>query len=194
MADKAIDKPMYRIFISSTYKDLKEERRKLFYDILKADHIPSGMEAFSAGNQQDFEVIKEAIDKSHIYVVLVGHRYGNLAKDGKSFTQIEYEYAQENTKPTLAYLLDDEEAKEARNKLEGSDKESSDERAHDVAYWAFRKQVRGTEDKRRIVDFFGKQSGAPSLSNDLQKLIDKGQIGSPGLVSADSDQRLLGAR
>lgn len=39
-------KKKYQIFISSTYQDLKEERQAAVEAILKAGHIPAGMELF----------------------------------------------------------------------------------------------------------------------------------------------------
>lgn len=49
----------YQIFISSTYMDLKEERRKILDVLLMADCIPAGMEAFVATDVEQFEVIKK---------------------------------------------------------------------------------------------------------------------------------------
>ncbi len=37
----------YQIFISSTYEDLKDERRKVRDAILEAMHFPVGMELFA---------------------------------------------------------------------------------------------------------------------------------------------------
>jgi len=100
----------YQIFISSTYEELKEQRKMLVDSILKLDYIPSGMEMFSAGDANEFEVIKKAIDLSDIYVVLVGARYGtvkNIEGEIKSYTQLEYEYAtQEANKPHIVYILE----------------------------------------------------------------------------------------
>ncbi|MGK5511821.1 DUF4062 domain-containing protein [Brevibacillus sp. HB1.4B] len=45
----------YQIFISSTYVDLKEERKAIFEAILNSKHIPAGMESFSASNDEQFK-------------------------------------------------------------------------------------------------------------------------------------------
>ena len=50
----------YQVFISSTYSDLKEERKKILDVLLMADCIPSGMEAFVATDNEQFEVIKKS--------------------------------------------------------------------------------------------------------------------------------------
>ena len=51
-------KTKYQIFVSSTYEDLKEERDLVMKAILEMGHIPVGMEMFSAGDEQQWELIK----------------------------------------------------------------------------------------------------------------------------------------
>jgi len=40
----------YQVFVSSTYKDLKEERMAVTHLLLKMGFIPVGMEQFPASN------------------------------------------------------------------------------------------------------------------------------------------------
>ena len=47
----------YQIFVSSTYKDLKQERQLAIDSIIKLRHIPAGMELFSATCENQFEMI-----------------------------------------------------------------------------------------------------------------------------------------
>lgn len=49
----------YQVFLSSTYSDLKDERKKVLDILLMADCIPAGMEAFVAADMEQFEVIKK---------------------------------------------------------------------------------------------------------------------------------------
>ena len=42
----------YQIFISSTYEDLIEERRKVIQAVLKLYHFPIGTEMFHADNAE----------------------------------------------------------------------------------------------------------------------------------------------
>lgn len=49
----------YQVFISSTYTDLIEERKKVQEILLMADCIPAGMEAFVATNDEQFNVKKK---------------------------------------------------------------------------------------------------------------------------------------
>lgn len=101
----------YQIFISSTYEDLKEERRKVQDIILSMYHFPIGMEMFSAGNEEQWEIIQETIDSSDYYVLIIGHRYGSVIEKGKfagiSYTQKEFRYAKSKKIPILAFLIDD---------------------------------------------------------------------------------------
>lgn len=99
----------YQIFISSTFTDLKEERQAAVQAILKKGHIPAGMELFTAGDKSQWEVIKEWIDDSDIYLLILGGRYGSIDKStGFSYTEMEYNYAIEKGKPFFALSLTDE--------------------------------------------------------------------------------------
>ena len=52
------------------------------------------MEQFPAMNDEVFEYIKKVIDECSYYVVISGTRYGSVSKRyGKSYTQLEFEYA-----------------------------------------------------------------------------------------------------
>lgn len=101
----------YQIFISSTYEDLKEERRKVQDTILSMYQFPIGMEMFSAGNEEQWEIIQETIDSSDYYVLIIGYRYGSVIEKGEyagiSYTQKEFQYALSKKVPVLAFLIDD---------------------------------------------------------------------------------------
>lgn len=76
-----MDNKKYQVFISSTYSDLIEERRKILDILLAADCIPAGMEAFVATDAEQFEVIKKVIDLCDYYVLIIGKRYGSISPD-----------------------------------------------------------------------------------------------------------------
>lgn len=101
----------YQIFISSTYDDLKKERRKVQDTILSMYHFPIGMEMFSAADEEQWEIIQETIDSSDYYVLIIGHRYGSVIETGEyagiSYTEKEFRYALEQGIPVLAFLIDD---------------------------------------------------------------------------------------
>lgn len=97
----------YQVFISSTYTDLIEERKKIQEILLMADCIPAGMEAFVATNEEQFNVIKKVIDLCDYYVLIVGGRYGSVNENtGLSYTEMEYDYAVEKNIPVLVFCLD----------------------------------------------------------------------------------------
>jgi Domain of unknown function (DUF4062) len=93
---------VYQVFVSSTYADLTEERRRVSETLAKAGFIPAGMELFPAADQRQLDFIKRVIDRCDYYVVIVGGRYGSLADDNVSFT--EKEYAVSRHIPILAFL------------------------------------------------------------------------------------------
>jgi hypothetical protein len=85
----------YQVFISSTYTDLVEERQIILRSILDLGHIPSGMELFSAADEEQFAYIKKIIDECDYYVLVIGGRYGSIDDSGISYTEKEYDYAVE---------------------------------------------------------------------------------------------------
>ena len=98
----------YQVFISSTFADLQEERRKILDILLMADCIPAGMEAFVASDVEQFEVIKKVIQLCDYYILIIGKRYGSISpQTGKSYTEMEYEYAKELGIPVLVFALDE---------------------------------------------------------------------------------------
>lgn len=101
----------YQIFISSTYKDLIAEREKVRDVILSMYQFPIGMEMFSAADEDQWEIIKETIDSSDYYVLIVGKRYGSVIDNGPdkgiSYTEKEYRYAKSIGLPILAYIKED---------------------------------------------------------------------------------------
>ena len=98
----------YQVFISSTYADLKEERRKILDILLMADCIPAGMEAFVASDVEQFEVIKKVIELCDYYILIIGRRYGSINEQtGLSYTEMEYECAKELGIPVLVFALDE---------------------------------------------------------------------------------------
>ena len=94
----------YQVFISSTFVDLEEERKKITQTLLEMDCIPVGMEAFPAIDQEQFDFIKTIIDDSDYYILIIGGRYGSVAPEGLSYTEMEYDYAIEKGKKVIAFL------------------------------------------------------------------------------------------
>lgn len=94
----------YQVFVSSTYQDLIEERQKVIEALISKNCFPVGMEYFPAANEEQFSVIKRLIDRCDYYILILGGRYGSIEpKTGKSYTQLEYEYALEKNIPVAAF-------------------------------------------------------------------------------------------
>ena len=64
------------------------------------------MELFKAGNESQLKTIYKWIDESDVYMLILGGRYGSVeTKSGKSYTQLEYEYALSKNIPVFAVVL-----------------------------------------------------------------------------------------
>lgn len=165
----------YQIFISSTYTDLVEERKKIRDTILSMLHFPVGMEIFGAADEEQWEIIKDTIDSSDYYVLLIAHRYGSIIESGPdagiSYTEKEYRYAKEKGIPILAFLIDDS-VPVLPEKME---------KDHPEELMAFKQEVK-TE---RLVEWWKNADDlAQKLSISLHKQMDRKKR--PGWVRADS--------
>ena len=99
---------VYSIFVSSTYTDLKDERIKAMNTIVSMGHLPVGMEQFPAAPIAAFDYIKQLIDKSDYYLLLLAGKYGTIIEqEGKSYTQMEYEYAVSKGVPVIFLTYSD---------------------------------------------------------------------------------------
>lgn len=102
-----VSKIIHRVFVSSTYEDLREERAEVQKALLKLDCFPAGMEWFPSADEETWDLIKRQIEESDYYVVIVAGRYGSLASDGISYTEKEYDYAREKGIPAIGFLCRD---------------------------------------------------------------------------------------
>jgi len=59
----------YQVFVSSTYKDLTEERQEVIQALLELDCIPVGMEMFPAADDDQWTLIKRLIDDCDYYIL-----------------------------------------------------------------------------------------------------------------------------
>ncbi len=94
----------FQVFISSTFRDLIDERQAVLKAVLELDHMPAGMELFPAADDTAWQLIKDVIDSSDYYVLLIGGRYGSLDEAGIGYTEKEYDYARK-TKTAVIPLL-----------------------------------------------------------------------------------------
>ena len=93
----------YQVFISSTYADLKEERRSVIQSVIELNCIPAGMELFPAADEEQLEFIKRVIDDCDYYLLIIAGRYGSVGADGISYTEKEFNYAVNRGLPVIAF-------------------------------------------------------------------------------------------
>jgi hypothetical protein len=106
-----------QVFVSSTYRDLRDERKAAVEAILEAGDIPAGMELFTAGDTTQWDLIKRWIEDSDVYLLLVGGRYGTLfPRSKKSYTEMEYEFARKLRKPMFSLVAPEDFIKQKRKK------------------------------------------------------------------------------
>ncbi|PCI02548.1 MAG: hypothetical protein COB81_05165 [Flavobacteriaceae bacterium] len=97
----------HQVFVSSTYKDLIEERQNVIHALLELDCIPAGMELFPATDEDAWTLIKEVIDNSDYYLLIIAGKYGSTNTKGVSYTEMEYDYAISINKPIMCFLHKD---------------------------------------------------------------------------------------
>lgn len=119
-------KKKYQVFISSTYRDLKEERIAVTLYLLDNDCIPVGMEQFPASNMSQMDYIKKMLQDCDYYILILGGKYGTPDSDGIGFTEKEFDYAKSIGIPVMSFVVKDmkslqgrqlEETDEMRGKL-----------------------------------------------------------------------------
>ena len=142
----------YQVFISSTYTDLQKEREEVMLTLMKWNHIPAGMELFSAFDEEKFNFITKVIDDSDYYILIIGGMYGTMVEDGTSYTEKEYDYAvsKENLK-ILAFIHGEpDEIKSGKSEKESNLREKLNQ---------FREKVK----KNRGVQFWTDSKKLPEL-------------------------------
>lgn len=99
------EKKIYTAFVSSAFESLRDEREQVIRSLLDFRVLPIGQEHFTV---TDFRAIQEFIDESDYFILLLGGRYGSIDKEtGLSWTEREYRYAIERSKPVLALICED---------------------------------------------------------------------------------------
>lgn len=163
----------YQVFLSSTYKDLSEARQKVIQILMSLDCIPTGMEMFPAEDDEQWQIIKRAIDDSDYYLLIIAGRYGSTTRNGISYTEREYDYAVEQDIPVIALLNKD--PGELLAKFVDSDPESKQKL----------KEFRAKVSRERIVTFWSNEA---ELEGQVATAVAKATKTKPrpGWVRADS--------
>lgn len=93
----------FQIFISSTFADLEEERKRVIETIIRLGCFPACYELFPALDEVQFEYVKKIIDESDYYLLIIGGRYGSMDMDGISYVEKEYDYAVSKGIPVMVF-------------------------------------------------------------------------------------------
>jgi Domain of unknown function (DUF4062) len=141
----------YQVFVSSTYADLKDERRAVIQTLIQLGCIPAGMELFPAADQEQLEFIKRVIDDCDYYLLIIAGRYGSVSASGLSYTEQEYDYAVQRGLKVMAFVHENPEVIQfGKSEKDPASREKLEQ---------FRKKVR----TGRLVKSWNSPSDLPSL-------------------------------
>lgn len=163
------------VFVSSTFDDLKDHRRKVWDTVEQYDVNVRGMEKFGARTEKPLETSLAEVGQSDVYVGIIGYRLGTVDKiTGKSITQLEYEKAYElrerynsdkrikKSMEILIYFMDERDSRIAPSSIDfGENHEKLN---------AFKSILR---ENHTIATFADEDRLAESLRIDLDRLLTK---------------------
>jgi len=96
-----------KIYISSTYEDLKDHREAVYKTLRQLGHDVIAMEDYVASDARPLEKCLADVSKCDVYIGLFAWRYGYIPPgQEKSITQLEYECAKNAEKPCYIFILD----------------------------------------------------------------------------------------
>jgi CheY-like chemotaxis protein len=98
-----------QIFVSSTFEDLVDYRKKATDAIERLGQQGIRMEVFGARPDLATEACFEEIELSDAFVGIYAHRYGFIPKlSSTSITEQEFDFALAKKKPIFAFILDED--------------------------------------------------------------------------------------
>ena len=110
MADDSSN-PKIPVFVSSTYIDLIPYRDEISKLLNLMGFEVRGMENFGSRTESPLQTCLNEVRSCKIFIGILGMKYGSIDKTSdKSFIEIEYEAARENSLEILFYLMNEEEA------------------------------------------------------------------------------------
>jgi len=96
-----------KVFISSTYVDLIEYRKRAIEVTLRNKFLPLAMEYFNAQTEDATTFCDKEIRECDVFIGIYAHRYGYIPDcETKSITQREYELAKKLGKDCLCFIVD----------------------------------------------------------------------------------------
>ena len=101
---------MAKIYVSSTFNDLEEHRKKASLAIRRAGHEDAAMEYYVAEDQRPVDRCLADVAQCDLYIGIFAWRYGWIPKKNNrkklSITEMEYRQAVKTGKTCLIFLLD----------------------------------------------------------------------------------------
>ena len=101
-----------KVYVSSTYSDLKEYRQKVYEVLRQMGFDVIAMEDFIATDQRPLQQCLADVAACDVYIGIIAWRYGYVPEkdnpEGRSVTELEYRQAVRLGKPCLIFLLDEQ--------------------------------------------------------------------------------------
>ncbi|RYZ05955.1 MAG: DUF4062 domain-containing protein [Myxococcales bacterium] len=98
-----------KVYLSSTYRDLREHRLAVDRALRRMGHDVIGMEQYVAEGAKPLERCLADVRTADAYLLMLAWRYGSPADaQQRSITELEFLEAKSAGKPVLAFLLDPE--------------------------------------------------------------------------------------
>ena len=102
---------MALVYLSSTDKDLKEYRDKVYITLRRMAHDVISREDYSSGGIYSLDKYLEDVAFSDYYVGILAWQYGYIPprdnREGKSLIELGYDHAKYNNKPTFIFILEE---------------------------------------------------------------------------------------
>jgi hypothetical protein len=97
---------MARVYVSSTFRDLKDHREAVYVALRRLGHQSVAMEQWAASDRAPLERSLEAVRDSDVIVAIVAWRYGWIPEGQQySITELELRTAREAAKPCLVFVV-----------------------------------------------------------------------------------------
>src|SRR5258706_8191861 len=99
---------MARVYVSSTFNDLKDHREQVRLALRQLQHEDVAMEYYGAEDTRPLDKCLKDVASCDVYVGIFALRYGYIPERlDQSITELEYRQAIATGKPCLIFLLDD---------------------------------------------------------------------------------------
>ncbi|MDQ6812532.1 MAG: DUF4062 domain-containing protein [Bacteroidota bacterium] len=100
---------IYKVFISSSFEDLIEERKKVIEGLLLNRFFPVAMEFFESSDDRSIDSIESSMIDCDYYILIIKGKYGSIeSESGKSYTELECQLAVKLNLGVLAFVYKDE--------------------------------------------------------------------------------------